>query len=147
MSKAEERDTDESALPRRRAVPGKLDCGTAAPEYFMTPKLLYLTIYYEALNLIVSLIKDSTERTKQMGDPGDASDDISELLSVLAHHYVGSTEPTVWAHAGEGDCISHAGHLEKMKSKDVDFVHSQVIPSKRNCLKQMFCADVFSFTF
>ena len=58
LSKAEERDTDEPALPRRRGVPGKLDCGTAAPEYFMTPKLLYITIYYEALDLIVSLIKD-----------------------------------------------------------------------------------------
>ena len=31
MSKAEERDIEEAALPRRRAVPGKLDCGTTAP--------------------------------------------------------------------------------------------------------------------
>ena len=58
MSKAEERDIEEAALPRRRAVPGKLDCGTAAPEYFQTPKQLYRAIHYEALDLIVSLIKD-----------------------------------------------------------------------------------------
>ena len=58
MSKAEDRDNEESALPRRRAVPAKLDCGTSAPKYFQTPKQLFRAIYYEALDLIVSLIKD-----------------------------------------------------------------------------------------
>ena len=41
-----------------QTVPAKLDCGTAAPEYFHTPKQLYRAIYYKALDLIVSLIKD-----------------------------------------------------------------------------------------
>ncbi|KAI0243334.1 hypothetical protein LSAT2_014476, partial [Lamellibrachia satsuma] len=58
MSKAEERDIEEAALPRCRAVPGKLDCGTAAPEYFQTPTQIYRAMYYEAVDLIVSLIKD-----------------------------------------------------------------------------------------
>ena len=58
MSKAEGRDIEEAALPRRRAVLAKLDCGTAAPEYFQTLTQLYRAIYYEALDLIVSLIKD-----------------------------------------------------------------------------------------
>ena len=62
MSKAEERDIEEPALPRRRAVPAKLDCGTPAPKYFQTPKQLFRAIYCEALDLIVSLIKDSCEQ-------------------------------------------------------------------------------------
>ena len=41
MSKAEVKDIEETSLPRHRAVPAKLVCGTAAPEYFQTPKQLY----------------------------------------------------------------------------------------------------------
>ena len=36
MSKAEDIYIEDPALPRRRAVPAKLDCGTAAPEYLQT---------------------------------------------------------------------------------------------------------------
>ena len=58
MSKAEERDVEDPTLPRRRAVPAKHDYDITAPEYFQTPTQLYRAIYYEALELIVSLIKD-----------------------------------------------------------------------------------------
>ena len=62
MSKAEDIYIEDPALPRRRAVPAKLDCGTAAPEYFQTPKQLYRAIYYEAVDLIVSLLKDKFDQ-------------------------------------------------------------------------------------
>ena len=58
ISKAEEGNIEEPALSRRRTVPAKRDCGIAAPKYFQTPKQLTRAIYYEALHLIVSLIKD-----------------------------------------------------------------------------------------
>ena len=59
MSKADSREIKERRLSRRRAaLQFKLDCGTAVPEYFQTPKHLYRAVYHEALDLVVTVIKD-----------------------------------------------------------------------------------------
>ena len=51
-------EVSESALPRRRKVPKRLDDGTAAHEYPATAEDHFRQIYYEALDLIISCITD-----------------------------------------------------------------------------------------
>ena len=45
-------------LPRRRSAPARVESGKAPPEFPKTAKDRYRSIYYEAVDLIVTFIKD-----------------------------------------------------------------------------------------
>ena len=49
-------DVNEPQLPRKRRVPTRYECGTAPPEYHLTPVDYYWQIFYESLDLIIQAI-------------------------------------------------------------------------------------------
>ena len=51
-------DVGEPQLPRKRRLPRRLDDGNAEPEFISDCKQYYQQQYYEALDLIISCIKD-----------------------------------------------------------------------------------------
>ena len=51
-------DVGEPQLPRKRRLPRRFDDGNAEPEFFSDCKQYYRQQYYEALDLIISCIKD-----------------------------------------------------------------------------------------
>ena len=55
---------DEPQLPRHRKQPRHFESGTAERKFFEDPKLLYQSIYYKALDLIISSVSKYIETFK-----------------------------------------------------------------------------------
>ncbi len=49
-------------LPRRRSAPARVESGKAPPEFPKTAKDRYRSIYYEAVDLIMTFIKDKFDQ-------------------------------------------------------------------------------------
>ena len=60
--KKDEVEVDEPQLPRRGKQPRRFETGTAEPDFFEDVKLLYLSVYYEALDLSIAAIHDRFDR-------------------------------------------------------------------------------------
>ena len=58
IQKSEQLGVDEPRLPRKRKTPRRFDDGRSAGDFASTPKTHYKVIYFEALDLIISCIKD-----------------------------------------------------------------------------------------
>ena len=56
--KLDDLDVDEPTLPRRRKMPKRFEPGNAPPEFPTSAKDLYRQQYFEALDLVVSCVKD-----------------------------------------------------------------------------------------
>ena len=61
---AAEHDVDKPCLPRNRRVPSRLDEGTGAAEFPSSVEDCYRPQYYEALDLIISCIKERFDQPK-----------------------------------------------------------------------------------
>lgn len=55
-------DVDEPQLPRKRKVPKRYELGVGEAEFHATPKDMYRQVYFEAIDLAVSSIKDRFEQ-------------------------------------------------------------------------------------
>lgn len=55
---ASEHDVDDPVLPRRRKVPTNLEVGTSSPVYPDSPKDRYRRIYFEALDMLTTCMRD-----------------------------------------------------------------------------------------
>lgn len=58
MKKQSKVDVTEPALPRRRKAPSRLEVGTGTPHFPANVEQYYKALYFEALDLLISCIKD-----------------------------------------------------------------------------------------
>uniref|UniRef100_A0A8W8J9Y5 HAT C-terminal dimerisation domain-containing protein n=1 Tax=Magallana gigas TaxID=29159 RepID=A0A8W8J9Y5_MAGGI len=57
-NKLDDLDVSEPRLPRRRKMPKRLETGNAPPEFATSEKELYKQMYYKALDLVMSCVKE-----------------------------------------------------------------------------------------
>lgn len=57
-NKLDDLDVSEPRLPRRRKMPKRFETGNAPLEFATSEKELYKQMYYEALNLVMSCVKE-----------------------------------------------------------------------------------------
>lgn len=57
-NKLDDLDVSEPRLPRRRKMPKRFETGNAPPEFATSEKELYRQMYYEALDLVMSCLKE-----------------------------------------------------------------------------------------